>query len=202
MESRAYTKQQIKFISEKYSELSVAELCEKTSLREGQVRNILYNYAGIRPREMGSLSKKWSEKEIEILADENLTDYQKAKRLPNRTDSSVRIKRARMGFKSKPVIFNREYHSQGYKHIRKNGGYKREHQFICEQHLGRKLEKWEVVHHINGVKLANNIENLFVCSRKQHNKAHNSCFGLVVSLMERGLAYFDRKEGVYKLTDF
>lgn len=43
-----------------------------------------------------------------------------------------------------------------------------EHRYIMEQHLGRKLEKDEVVHHINAVKTDNRVENLMVIKQNQH----------------------------------
>jgi len=39
-----------------------------------------------------------------------------------------------------------------------------------EQFLGRKLEKWEHVHHIDGNHLNNNIENLEVLTNADHQR--------------------------------
>ena len=47
-----------------------------------------------------------------------------------------------------------------------------EHRFIMEKYLGRYLTKKEVVHHINGIKNDNRIENLRVMTITAHKKFH------------------------------
>lgn len=51
-------------------------------------------------------------------------------------------------------------------------GWYYEHRLVAERQLGRLLETWETVHHINEIKHDNREINLFVCTRKEHDHAH------------------------------
>lgn len=60
-----------------------------------------------------------------------------------------------------------------YKTITVNGKSIRLHRHIIQEHLGRKLESWEHVHHINGDSYDNRIDNLCVLSNSDHQKTEH-----------------------------
>lgn len=48
------------------------------------------------------------------------------------------------------------------------------HRKIVEEHIGRKLERHEIIHHINENRLDNRLSNLAIITRAEHMKIHKT----------------------------
>ena len=60
--------------------------------------------------------------------------------------------------------------------------YVREHRLVMAQNLGRPLESWEIVHHINHNKSDNRIENLELINGQSRHQAETIANNILIKL--------------------
>ena len=75
-----------------------------------------------------------------------------------------------------------------------------EHRLNMQLHLGRKLIKDEIVHHIDFIRDNNKIDNLWLCTKSSHKTMEKTIFELIQPLMERKMIKFNKETGAYSLT--
>ena len=100
--------------------------------------------------------------------------------------------KSRVGTKivNKRVYSANGWYENGYKVINHEGKPIKEHIKIMEDHIGRKLKKDEVVHHINEIKDDNRLENLQLMTRSEHSSHHRR------KDVEEGKELFGRKTSI------
>ena len=76
------------------------------------------------------------------------------------------------GLGTNPRTPNDQFKSRYRQVMTPDGRHLLEHRWVIEQHLGRRLERWEHVHHINHDRLDNRVENLEVVTSGEHGLRH------------------------------
>lgn len=90
------------------------------------------------------------------------------------------------------MVYKPEHHSSRKKPP--DRGYVWEHRYIMELHLGRALEKTEVIHHLDGNKSNNDISNLLLCTTaREHNIVHTEMEMFVEKLIREGKVKYDKE---------
>lgn len=76
---------------------------------------------------------------------------------------------------------------------RNKGKYVIEHRKVMQDFLGRPLLENEIIHHIDGDKLNNDLSNLYICnSMSEHRDMHNSLENVSMTLVKEGVIKFEK----------
>lgn len=151
------------------------------------------------------VKRNWTKEEDEFIRNNNNRTLEwvagKIKRNPSVV--SERAKRLGCSFKN---VAEWGLHSGGHEILRWQIDGKRKsiwkHRQIMEQHLGRPLSSKERVHHINGIKTDNRLENLYLCRDERHHFiVHWSIEKLLPELLKSGFVRFNVEQGVYELCE-
>lgn len=104
--------------------------------------------------------------------------HQYGKKMSEATKAKLRA--ANLGPNNYHWSGGRKKHTFGYVLVyapnhpkRDANGFVLEHRRVMEKHLGRILSEEELVHHINGIKTDNRIENLRLTNRAEHARLHH-----------------------------
>lgn len=93
--------------------------------------------------------------------------------IADKLDISIcRVNKMAQSLNVKYVPKDEYINNQGYKTVGKATNRKTEHRLVMEEFLGRELLATEIVHHIDGDKLNNDIDNLVLTNRKNHIEMH------------------------------
>jgi len=74
-----------------------------------------------------------------------------------------------------------------------------EHRLIMEKYIGRYLTKKEIVHHINGQKTDNSIENIILTTGSKHVAHHKHIEGCTELAREKHKKNVKRRKRPYKV---
>ena len=194
--NKRYSQEEKQTILSNYKELTVRELAVLLGRSERSVRAQIERM-GLSLRKLKRNAPfEWTDSKIEFLKDQYKSHSdKKIGEMLGASQGIVYRKREELGL---TIITRKPFIQAGYYRQYVDGKRVWTHRYEAEKKIGRKLKPSEPVHHIDGDKLNNNHENLYVCKDKSdHGKVHASLEEAAFSLYKLGVIKFDEEKGEY-----
>lgn len=198
-----WTSEENDFIIQNHNKLSKAELCDIFDVSMSSMMH-KFQRLGLTEKSIMGMSYDWSETDIQYLKDNWLYKQDKEIWKDLGIDKKgfgqyvVQRKRKQLGLigKSKRIRKNKA----GYKYHIDYDKIIFTHREKMEEKLGRKLSSTEIVHHIDGDKSNDDINNLYLCKdNSEHKNLHNQIESLGFELYRNGIIHFNQENGQYYL---
>lgn len=202
-----WSEKELDYLRKSAKEKSVEEISNYLQRTPKAVRNRL-EMIGISLRDLKNIKfESWSEEEDNFLkSNYHLMTVKELQQHLDRTEKAIRSRKNTLGLNNKygklRELRGKEYYinSDGYylaydkEHKKYNGS----HRVIYEEHYGIKLKSNQYIHHIDGNKKNNKIENLLLCNGcKEHTLIHKQLETISYQLIQEGYILFDKEKKQY-----
>lgn len=197
-QNKRYSQEEINFIKSNALKISVEKIAETLDRSPKAIRAQIERL-GIRLSKLErNKPHEWTEEEIRFLKENYQTVSDKNISISLGLPESVILrKRLSLDLRKHKYV---PYIQADYYRIYIDGKRHWLHRVNAEKKLGRSLLPSEPVHHVDGNKLNNNPENLYICSDKQeHGRIHANLESIAFSLVQKGTIKFDEAKGKYYL---
>ena len=198
---RSWSQEDEKYIFDNYKEKTVKELAEHFQVSNKAMRAKI-GRLGIDLKSLGrQLAVVWEKEDLDFLKinwlhlqDKEIAEILGIDRGFNR--HVVYRKRASLGLKGKSKRIRQD--ATGYKYYIDYDKRVFTHRTKVAKLLGRELMSSEIVHHIDGDKSNDDIDNLYLCnSISDHTLLHDNLEKIAMELFKKGKIGFDKEKGEY-----
>lgn len=198
---RSWSQEDEKYIFDNYKEKTVKELAENFQVSDKAMRAKIERL-GIDLKSLGrQLAVIWEKEDLDFLKTNwlHLGDKEIAEILGIDRGFNKHVvyrKRTSLGLKGKSKRIRQD--ATGYKYYIDYDKRVFTHRTKVEKLLGRELMSSEIVHHIDGDKSNDDIDNLYLCnSVSDHTLLHDSLEKIAMELVKKGKIGFDKEKGEY-----
>lgn len=202
-----WSEEELDYLKKNAKNKSVEEMSNYLQRTPKAIRNRL-EMIGISLRDLKNIKfESWSEEEDNFLKNNyHLMTVKKLQEHLDRTEKAIRSRKNALSLNNKygklRELRGKEYYinSNGYylTYDKEHKKYKGYHRVICEEYYGIKLKSNQYIHHIDGNKKNNKIENLLLCNGcKEHTLIHKQLETISYQLIQEGYILFDKEKKQY-----